>query len=77
MKTAIACALWQWHQLQTNKCREERRRSQRWKARMRNAILLHLEVQHPHSRSPMYRRLNSSVPLLKLYFEGDGCLLKD
>ncbi|XP_033946382.1 uncharacterized protein [Pseudochaenichthys georgianus] len=41
---------------------------------MRNAILLHLEVQHPHSR---YKRLNSSVPLLKLYFEGDGCLLKD
>ncbi|KAF3842488.1 hypothetical protein F7725_024439 [Dissostichus mawsoni] len=46
-----------------------------WKARMRNAILLHLEVQHPHS--PIYRHLNSSVPLLKLYFQGDGCLLKD
>ncbi|KAK5928617.1 hypothetical protein CgunFtcFv8_013669 [Champsocephalus gunnari] len=43
---------------------------------MRNTILLHLEVQHPHSPS-MYKRLNSSVPLLKLYFEGDGCLLKD
>ncbi|XP_033997500.1 protein ALP1-like [Trematomus bernacchii] len=33
------------------------------------------KVQHPHS--PMYKRLNSSVPVLKLYFEGDGCLLKD
>ncbi|KAF3838818.1 hypothetical protein F7725_010586 [Dissostichus mawsoni] len=38
------------------------------------AILLHLEVQHPHS--PNYKRLNSSVLVLKLYF-GDGCLLKD
>ncbi|KAF3836208.1 hypothetical protein F7725_028766, partial [Dissostichus mawsoni] len=75
MKTAILCALWQWNQLQKTKSREERRRSQRWKARMRNAILLHLEVQHPHN--PIYRQLNSSVPLLKLYFEGDGCLLKD
>ncbi|KAF3856784.1 hypothetical protein F7725_017507 [Dissostichus mawsoni] len=28
----------------------------------------------PHS--PYYKRLNSSVPVLKLYF-GDGCLLKD
>ncbi|KAI9523179.1 hypothetical protein NQZ68_030527 [Dissostichus eleginoides] len=74
MKPAIACALWQWHQLLTNKRNQERRRSQRWKARMRNAILLHLEVQHPHS--PNYKRLNSSVPVLKLYF-GDGCLLKD
>ncbi|KAF3847325.1 hypothetical protein F7725_020353 [Dissostichus mawsoni] len=40
---------------------------------MRKAILLHLEVQHPHSP---YKRLNSSVPALELYF-GDGCLLRD
>ncbi|KAI9535141.1 hypothetical protein NQZ68_007232, partial [Dissostichus eleginoides] len=44
MKTAIVCALWQWYELETTKSCEERRRSQRWKARMRNAILLHLEV---------------------------------
>ncbi|KAI9521341.1 hypothetical protein NQZ68_007655 [Dissostichus eleginoides] len=74
MKPAIPCALWQWQQLLTNKRNQERCRSQRWKARMRKAILLHLEVQHPHS--PNYKRLNSSVLVLKLYF-GDGCLLKD
>ncbi|XP_033971714.1 protein ALP1-like [Trematomus bernacchii] len=72
MKPAVACALGQWQRLLTNNRNQERRRSQRWKAQMRKAILLHLEVQHPHS----YRSLNSSVPVLELYF-GDGCLLKD
>ncbi|KAF3844208.1 hypothetical protein F7725_013549 [Dissostichus mawsoni] len=68
------------HQLQTNKCREERRRSQRWKARMRNAILLHLEVfmsSTPTLSISHVQTFEQQCPLLKLYFEGDGCLLKD
>ncbi|KAF3842863.1 hypothetical protein F7725_001712, partial [Dissostichus mawsoni] len=67
-----------WHELETTKSCEERRRSQRWKARMRNAILLHLEVLTsvhfilPVGSTPTLSHVQTfeeQCPLLKLYFQ--------
>ncbi|KAF3849581.1 hypothetical protein F7725_019300 [Dissostichus mawsoni] len=65
-------------QLLTNKRNQERRRSQRWKARMRNAILLHLEVfmSSTPTLSHVLQTFEQQCPGAELYFS-DGCLLKD
>ncbi|XP_070835621.1 uncharacterized protein [Chaetodon trifascialis] len=69
MNPAILCAARIWHGLQ-----EEVQRSRRRRARLRRILLLQ-QVRNPPLQR--YRQRNLTVPVLRMYFDGESELLMD